>query len=194
MVRTWLIPGGGGSGLTAASRWSRRRRGSATSRRSPSPRSRTAGSSAASRKLATRFVFMALCWRFRRPEPRGAVQGSAMSRLATSRGRGEGPRRREDGFRDVPRGRKKCMVSRRDARLRCSAAWSRSRGPSEMERAVPGARRTSPGWRASEPSSRRRARSGPARPSGGRARRQGPAPARVRSSRRRPSMISSDFE
>ena len=54
-----------------------------------------------------RVVRMALFWRFRRPEPRGAVQGGAMSRLATSRGRGEGPRRREDGFRDAPRGRKK---------------------------------------------------------------------------------------
>ena len=146
------------------------------------------------RKLATRFVCVASCWRFRCPEPRGAVQGGAMSRLATSRGRGEGPRRRDDGFRDVPRGRKKCMVSRRDARSRCSAAWSRSRGPLEMERAGPGARRTSPASRASAQSSRRRARSVLGRPSGVRARRQGPAPARARSSRRRPSMISSDFE
>ena len=90
--------------------------------------------------------------------------------------------------------KKKCMVSRRDARSRRSAAWSRSRGPSEMERASPAARRTSPASRASGQSSRQRARSVPGRPSGVRARRQGPAPARARSSRRRPSMISSDFE
>ena len=105
------------------------------------------------------------------------VRALPMSGLATSRG-----------------GRKKCMVSRRDARSRRSAAWSRSRGPSGTARGVPGARRTSPASRASGQSSRRRARSGPARPSGVRARRQGPAPARARSSRRRPSMISSDFE
>ena len=164
----------------------RRRRGGATLQ------ARVTGLGTA-RKLATRFAYMALCWRFRR---RGAWRGgshgddegrppSGRSLLAAARGAGAV---------EVPESGAEKMHGfvRRDARSRRSAGWSRSRGPSGSARAVPGARRTSPASRAFGRFSRRQARSGPApRTPGVRARWPAPAPGR---SRFRPSMISSDFE
>ena len=82
----------------------RRRRGGATLQ------ARVTGLGTA-RKLATRFAYMALCWRFRR---RGAWRGvrTAMTRGDLPRGARCSRRRAAPGLSRCPsRGRKKCMVS-----------------------------------------------------------------------------------